>query len=118
MKKTTYIILALVALTFITQIAIFVYIYSHRISLEEFKAHHLEIYSDVSVTEEIRYDSDEAFTVETEEPERRPSTVINAAAGQSLNVVVTGTETTSGEEFYTDTLIIVSPKRDIRVIVD
>lgn len=118
MKKTTYIILALVALTFITNIAIFVYISSHAITREEYEALHPEFFSNVSVTEEIYYDPDDAFTVETEEPEQRPATVINAATGQSLNVVVTGTETTSGEEFYTDTLIIVSPKRDIRVIVD
>ena len=116
MKKTSYILIILVALTFISQIAIGAYLWSHRISYEEYRARHPGLFSDDITESEDYYIVDEDEKVPDTDAEVSEPIVIDAA-DNGLEVVVIsddyrGVEATT---YYTDTLIITSPRKNIRV---
>ncbi|MDE6653120.1 MAG: hypothetical protein K2K37_01870 [Muribaculaceae bacterium] len=109
MKKTTYILLGLIALIFVAELAFGIYLYATRIPVEEFEEMHPEWYRHETV-------SADDFNVQDTDAEESEPIVIDAA-DSGLEVVVTsddyrGVEATT---YYTDTLIITSPRKNIRV---
>ena len=122
MKKTTYILIILVALTFISQIAIGAYLWSHRISYEEYRGRHPGLFSD-DVTESEDYYEDYYIVDEDEKvpdtgvARSEDATVIDAAGGGFSVTVINDSPANVSvpEDFYTDTLIITSTKKNIHV---
>ncbi len=121
MKKTTYILLGLVALIFVIELAIGIFLYSTRMSGEEVRKLHPDWFG-----ESVEVISDDYYIQDTEladeeaddfDPGQRGTTVVDAADG-GYNVLITrdNVEKSHGEVFYTDTLIITSPSKNIRVV--
>lgn len=118
MKKTTYILIILVALTFISQIAIGAYLWSHRISYEEYRARHPRLFSDDITESEDYYIEDEDEKVpDTDVARSEDATVIDATGGGFSVTVINDSPANVSvvEDFYTDTLIITSTKKNIHV---
>lgn len=115
MKKTTYILLGLVGLIFVIELAIGIYLYAKRIPRDEYRAMHPELYTGVTVNSDDYYidDSD----TEDATPVQEGATVIDASEG-GYSVVITSDYTYKDDAatYYTDTLIITSPEKNIRVI--
>lgn len=109
MKKTTYILIAILALIFVAELAVGLYIRSCMIPVDEFWAKHPEYYTSETVT------SDDYYVQDTE-PEESEPIVIDAADG-GFEVFVTSDDYRENEAvtYYTDTLIITSPRKNIRV---
>ncbi len=115
MKKTTYILLGLVGLIFVIELAIGIYLYAKRIPMDEYRAMHPEWYTDTTVNSDDLYIED----VNTEEatPVQQGITVIDASDG-GYSVIITSecADNDDAATYYTDTLIITSPEKNIRVI--
>lgn len=123
MKKTTYILLGLVSLIFIIELAVGIYLYANRLSEEECRAIHPEWFSgysgavlDDSYVEDADTEAD-IDVIEEIDTVQHATTVIDAANG-AYNVLITVDNVHKGhtEVFYTDTLIITSPSKNIRVV--
>lgn len=126
MKKTTYILIILVALTFISQIAIAAYLWSNRIPYEEYRARHPEWFSDDITESDDYYIESDDFYISIDDDEEMPATdvarsddatVIDAAGGGFSVTVISDSPASESvaEDFYTDTLIITSPQKNIHV---
>ncbi len=114
MKKTTYILLALVGMIFVVELAVGLYLYSTRMSWEEYRAMHPEW--DEAVTLET-YIDDIDDEIEEEEQQKQGATVIDASDG-GYNVIISSeyTNQDKADSYYTDTIIITSSEKNIRVI--
>ncbi len=111
MKKTTYILLALVGMIFVVELPVGLYLYSTRMSWEEYRAMHPEW--DEAVTLETYIDDE----TEEEEQQEQGATVIDASDG-GYNVIISSeyTNQVKADSYYTDTIIITSSEKNIRVI--
>lgn len=114
MKKTTYILLGLVALIFVMELVIGMYFYATRIPMDEYRAMHPEWYKNQP---EI---SDDYYVEETESEEtvfpQEGTTVIDASAGGYNVIISTDEKDGAVPQYYTDTLIITSKEKNILVI--
>lgn len=109
MKKTTYILLGLIALIFVAELAFGIYLYATRIPVEEFEAMHPEWYQHETVS------SDDLYVQDTDAEESDP--IVIDASDSGFEVFVTSDDYRENEAvtYYTDTLIITSPRKNIRV---
>lgn len=115
MKKTTYILLGLVALIFVVELAVGIYMYATRITREEYRAMHPEWYTEATVITDDYYVQEP----DTEEdiPSQEGPTVIDASAGgYSVHISTDERQQAQAGTYYTDTLIITSPEKNILVV--